>query len=164
MFCLEFFRQSCCSPFLKLLKDAQRIYVLMHLFLVILAVSRAKILLELCCVQELFKHKCSPLHALILLLLNLRLFKIWYLFILVTVRNKVLLNLLQIFSSILLYFSTIFICLKDDSFLLYRWYSFLVPCLNADGRGYPPNAKVKVCPTCRGTGTVSFLTIYFDGD
>ncbi|XVE95231.1 hypothetical protein REPUB_Repub02eG0078200 [Reevesia pubescens] len=28
--------QSCCSLFLKLLKDAQRIYVLMHLFLVIL--------------------------------------------------------------------------------------------------------------------------------
>ncbi|KAE8653916.1 Chaperone protein DNAj [Hibiscus syriacus] len=35
----QIFRQSSCSLFLKLLKDAQRIYVLMHLFLVILAMG-----------------------------------------------------------------------------------------------------------------------------
>ncbi|KAE8695411.1 hypothetical protein F3Y22_tig00110716pilonHSYRG00223 [Hibiscus syriacus] len=37
----QIFRQSSCSLFLKLLKDAQRIYVLMHLFLVILVMGVA---------------------------------------------------------------------------------------------------------------------------
>ncbi|XP_022773110.1 chaperone protein dnaJ 1, mitochondrial-like isoform X1 [Durio zibethinus] len=40
-------------------------------------------------------------------------------------------------------------CTKDLSF------DAFVPCDSCDGRGYPPNAKVKVCPTCRGTGTVA---------
>ncbi|OMO69239.1 hypothetical protein CCACVL1_19587 [Corchorus capsularis] len=40
-------------------------------------------------------------------------------------------------------------CTKDLHF------DAFVPCDSCDGRGYPPNAKVKVCPTCRGTGTVT---------
>ncbi|XP_022768387.1 chaperone protein dnaJ 1, mitochondrial-like isoform X2 [Durio zibethinus] len=40
-------------------------------------------------------------------------------------------------------------CTKDLCF------DAFVPCDSCDGRGYPPNAKVKVCPTCRGTGTVT---------
>ncbi|XP_021284477.1 chaperone protein dnaJ 1, mitochondrial isoform X2 [Herrania umbratica] len=40
-------------------------------------------------------------------------------------------------------------CTKDLCF------DAFVPCDSCDGRGYPLNAKVKVCPTCRGTGTVT---------
>ncbi|OMP01334.1 hypothetical protein COLO4_11969 [Corchorus olitorius] len=40
-------------------------------------------------------------------------------------------------------------CTKDLHF------DAFVPCDSCDGHGYPPNAKVKVCPTCRGTGTVT---------
>ncbi|XVE60554.1 hypothetical protein DITRI_Ditri05aG0138200 [Diplodiscus trichospermus] len=40
-------------------------------------------------------------------------------------------------------------CTKDLCF------DAFVPCDSCDGRGYPPNAKVKVCQTCRGTGTVT---------
>lgn len=40
-------------------------------------------------------------------------------------------------------------CIKDLHF------DAFVPCDSCDGHGYPPNAKVKVCPTCRGTGTVT---------
>ncbi|KAL4272989.1 hypothetical protein GQ457_13G009620 [Hibiscus cannabinus] len=40
-------------------------------------------------------------------------------------------------------------CTKDLCF------DAFVPCDSCDGCGYPPSAKVKVCPTCRGTGTVT---------
>ncbi|EOY15360.1 Chaperone protein DNAj, putative isoform 1 [Theobroma cacao] len=40
-------------------------------------------------------------------------------------------------------------CTKDLCF------DAFVPCDSCDGRGYPLNAKVKVCPTCRGTGMVT---------
>nr|POE73138.1 chaperone protein dnaj 1, mitochondrial [Quercus suber] len=38
-------------------------------------------------------------------------------------------------------------CTKDLSF------DAFVPCDSCYGRGYPPDAKTKVCPTCRGTGS-----------
>ena len=42
----------------------------------------------------------------------------------------------------------------------------LSSCLShdVDGRGYPPDAKTKVCPTCGGTGSVSALKISIDDD
>ncbi|MED6223308.1 hypothetical protein PIB30_072691, partial [Stylosanthes scabra] len=40
-------------------------------------------------------------------------------------------------------------CTKHVSF------DALVPCDYCDGRGYPPRAKAKVCPTCRGLGRVT---------
>ncbi|MED6137188.1 hypothetical protein PIB30_062711 [Stylosanthes scabra] len=43
-------------------------------------------------------------------------------------------------------------CTKHVSF------DALVPCDYCDGRGYPPRAKAKVCPTCRGLGRLSVVT------
>ncbi|KAL1291117.1 chaperone protein dnaJ 1, mitochondrial isoform X4 [Arachis ipaensis] len=40
-------------------------------------------------------------------------------------------------------------CTKHVSF------DAFVPCDYCDGRGYPPRAKAKVCPTCRGLGRVT---------
>ncbi|KAK7822593.1 chaperone protein dnaj 1 [Quercus suber] len=40
-------------------------------------------------------------------------------------------------------------CTKDLSF------DAFVPCDSCYGRGYPPDAKTKVCPTCGGTGSVT---------
>ncbi|KAA3467416.1 chaperone protein dnaJ 1, mitochondrial isoform X3 [Gossypium australe] len=40
-------------------------------------------------------------------------------------------------------------CTKDLQF------DAFVTCDSCDGRGYPPNAKVKVCSTCRGSGTIT---------
>ncbi|KAE8715973.1 Chaperone protein dnaJ 1 [Hibiscus syriacus] len=40
-------------------------------------------------------------------------------------------------------------CTKDLCF------DAFVPCDSCDGCGYPPNAKVKVCPICRGKETVT---------
>lgn len=43
---------------------------------------------------------------------------------------------------------------------------FPCSCLShyADGRGYPVDAKARVCPTCRGIGKVSVLKIQTDDD
>nr|KJB64202.1 hypothetical protein B456_010G036800 [Gossypium raimondii] len=40
-------------------------------------------------------------------------------------------------------------CTKDLQF------DAFVTCDSCDGRGYPPNAKVKVCSICRGSGTIT---------
>ncbi|GKV33623.1 hypothetical protein SLEP1_g42105 [Rubroshorea leprosula] len=40
-------------------------------------------------------------------------------------------------------------CTKDLTFDAY------VPCDSCDGRGYPLGAKMKICPTCGGTGSVT---------
>jgi DnaJ-class molecular chaperone len=51
-------------------------------------------------------------------------------------------------------------------FTQYKWLIFLRPVNpkihNADGHGYPANAKASICPTCRGVGKVSVLRIYSD--
>ncbi|KAG4194090.1 hypothetical protein ERO13_A06G032676v2 [Gossypium hirsutum] len=40
-------------------------------------------------------------------------------------------------------------CTKDLQF------DAFVTCDSCDGRGYPPNAKVKICSICRGSGTIT---------
>ncbi|KAB1203875.1 Chaperone protein dnaJ 1, mitochondrial [Morella rubra] len=52
-----------------------------------------------------------------------------------------------------------------EGLLVYDLVSFSF-CLSydADGRGYPLDAKSRVCPTCRGIGRVSPLMIFTDDD
>lgn len=56
--------------------------------------------------------------------------------------------------------------LWDFSLHYYKSLLFFIPCPihNTDGRGFPVEAKTRVCPTCRGIGKVSFLKLHIDNN